>query len=412
MFWVAIALAFWTRVTAMSSPLLIVAIQTGSTTSASQEYIEIANVSGVSVDMSAIKLEYFSADPKNMTTPYRTIKLQGSVAAGQRYLVAASGYLSDKAQTSYSATLSAAGGHLRLSGAAEYDFVGWGTAKHPSGSAALPPASGEQIVRRPGSSGGFQDTGNNSDDFIINGSGNLGPAGTSQQSGNLILSELLPDPVSPLTDAADEFIEIQNIDQVAVNLSGYYIISGDTKRFNLPDVIVQPGDYMVWYAPESKITLANNGGRLRLFGPGTEEISQTSYVQALPGKSWCWNGSSWQWTSTSSPNASNVFSGSAGSEAVSKTAAAKSAKTKSKTTKSSVKSTKAPVKKGQVKSSTTDQAGVVDADNQAGKPAIHSAAVAGVGGLAVLYGVYEYRDDIKNIYFRLRKNGRGRGDLG
>lgn len=413
MFWMAIALAFWTRVTAMTSPLLIVAIQTGSTTSASQEYIEIANVSGGNIDLNTVKLEYFSADPKNMTTPTRTIKLQGSLAAGQGYLVASSGYLSDRADSSFSATLSAAGGHLRLSGAAEYDLVGWGVATHPSGTAALPPAAGEQIVRRPGSFGGnsgFQDTGNNSDDFII--SSNLSPTGAGQQTGNLILSELLPDPASPLTDAKDEFIEIQNIDSQAIGLKGYYIISGDSKKFSLPDTTIQPGGFAVWYAPESKLTLANSGGRLRLFGPGGNEISQTSYDQAQPGKSWSWDGGSWQWSSSSTPNAANILSGvSSGGEA-SKKAAAKATSAKSKAKAKTTKATKAPVKKGQVKSSATEQAGVVDAGQGTSKPVIHSTVVAGVGGLAVLYGVYEYRDDIKNIYHRLRKNGRGRGELG
>lgn len=410
MFWMAIALAFWTRVTAMTSPLLIVAIQTGSTTSASQEYIEIANVSGGNIDLNTVKLEYFSADPKSMTTPTRTIKLQGSLAAGQSYLVASSGYLSDRTDSSFSATLAAAGGHLRLSGPAEYDLVGWGAATHPRGTAALPPAAGEQVVRRPGSFGGnsgFQDTGNNSEDFII--SGNLSPTGAGQQTGNIILSELLPDPTSPLADAKDEFIEIQNIGADTVNLRGYYLISGETKKFSLPAKDLQPGGYGVWYAPESKLTLSNSGGRLRLFGPGGNEISQTSYVQALPGKSWSWDGGSWQWSSSSSPNSANIFSGVTSSEA-SKKAAAKqtSAKAKAKTT----KATKAPVKKGQVKNSATDKAGVVDAGQGTSKPVIHNTVVAGVGGLAVLYGVYEYRDDIKNIYFRLRKNGRGRGELG
>lgn len=411
MFWMAIALAFWTRVTAMTSPLLIVAIQTGSTTSASQEYIEIANVSGGNIDLNTVKLEYFSADPKSMTTPSRTIRLQGSLAAGQSYLVASNGYLNDRADGAFSATLAAAGGHLRLSGAAEYDLVGWGTATHPGGTAALPPAAGEQIVRRPGSFGGnsgFQDTGNNSDDFI---SGNLSPTGAGQQSGNLILSELLPDPASPLTDAKDEFIEIQNIGVETVNLRGYYLISGETKKFTLPAKDLQSGGYGVWYAPESKLTLANSGGRLRLFGPGGIEISQTSYGQAQPGKSWNWDGGSWQWSSAVTPDSENIISAATSGDTSNKKTTALKAKAKAKSKAKTVKSAKV-AKKGQVKGSSTDQAGAVATEQAAGKPAIHNTVVAGVGGLAVLYGVYEYRDDIKNIYFRLRKNGRGRGELG
>jgi predicted extracellular nuclease len=62
-----------------ASPVLITAIQTASSQSASEEMIHLANSSGQTVTLSGWKLLFFSAIPKSFDSPSRNIFLDGVI---------------------------------------------------------------------------------------------------------------------------------------------------------------------------------------------------------------------------------------------------------------------------------------------------------------------------------------------
>lgn len=403
------------RVRAASLPdLLIVQIQTASKQSAAQELIRIANTTNKTLDLTGVRLEYFSANPKSITIPSRTISLSGNIAANQSYLVASKDYLPDKADLFYSATLAGAGGHLRLSNGPLtspkiFDFIGWGTAKHPRGSAATAPPAGEILNRKKDSTGKYLYSGNNATDFQL-GDGKpkavpvtKKPASSSSQTPNpspvavvnrenysgLKLSELMPNPAKPLLDSKDEYVELLNSSNRTISLTGVKLLSGKTLNhsYSFKAGSIGPGKYKVVYVSESKLTLTNSGGRVELHSPDGKIIgSRVSYDKAKEGLSYSWNGNSWQWTGTPTPGLANVFSGDGISNDSSNSNSSDSNSTDSRN--------------GEVKGANTQK----NKDEDTATRPVNSSIIAGVGGLGLIYGLYEYRTDIGNLYNRLRGN--------
>lgn len=160
-----------------ASGILISEIQTGSTSLASEEFIELYNAGTTDQDINNWKLQYFSASVSSFTgSPTRTIALHGVLKAGEYYLVASTGYLTDKANEVFSATLAKAGGHVRLVSPdavditkfVEEDLLGWGTAQQPEGVAPPAPADGSSLQRKVNEEGKLVDTDDNAEDFAVN----------------------------------------------------------------------------------------------------------------------------------------------------------------------------------------------------------------------------------------------------
>lgn len=396
---------------ATNPPLLIVALQTGGAQNARQEFVMIANTTSSSVDLSTVKLEYFPASAKILDKPSRSFRLEGSLAGAQTFTIATDEYTETQAQQRFSATLAAAGGHLKLTGPGYSDTVGWGTASNAIGDPALAPATGETLRRLQNNNGQYVSTNNNAQDFTV------GEPQTVDSSlpdvANLRLSELLPDPASPILDSTGEFIEIQNIDSESADLNKYVLAVGTStiKKYTLPPIYIEPGGFAVWYAPDTKLTLANGGGRVQLLSPGGVVLDDVAYPVAQVGQSWVRNDLFWQWTSELTPGKLNVVNALPSSI---KTTAGSSLK--SSTKKSTKQTTKSKAKKaaakGQVKSASTDTSAVVGNDKADQKTPLHGSVVAGVGGLAVLYGVYEYWDDLKSKVQRFRRNREDREESG
>lgn len=383
---------------AAAGSLLIVAIQTGGLSAAGQEHIVLANTTSHEVSLDGVRLEYFAATPKSFTAPSRTIKLSGIVPAASDFTLATidTAVASD---ANFSATLAAAGGHLRLVGPnGEWDFVGWGTAAKPAGQAAQAPLPGQTLVRRQ-QNGVFQQTGNNVDDFWVE-HDQLSDYQDQASYADLQITELLPDPVPPATDAEGEFIEIYNGGAEAIHLKGLKLVSGTTvtKSFDLPNEPLLAGEYKAYYLPTTKLSLGNNGGRAQLQTSLAIVLSETSYGKPTPGAAWAWNGGDWEWTTNPTPGQANTFQDLVSTNDTVKNSAAK------KTTKRTAKSTaKKATKKGEVKSSSTDKPATTTTTTTSRVP-VHNGVVAGVGGLAVLYGAYEYRHDARNLIAKLRGN--------
>ncbi len=400
---VAISVVFWSTMVvtihAETPSLLIVGIQTGGLQNASQERIELANVSAQSIDLSAYRLEYYSANPKSLTTPARAIPLTGSVAPGAIFVLTAKGYDEATAQQVFAATLAAGGGHLRLSKAGqEIDFVGWGTAASPKGEAAPAPLPGAMLHRQRDAASVYSMTGSNAVDF---GDADVPNVPNGAGAGNIILSELLPNPASPATDAEGEYIELYNGGDTTVELTGYKLLVGPSlgKSFTFSNQALETGQYKAFYITETKLSLSNTASRVQLQSPDGSVLSETQYESAEEGQAYAWDGVSWQWTIEPTPNTANSF-GQADASAAKKEgkAATKKAVTK-----------KAATKKAQVKSAVTGAKTAAGKEKATDiKPPLHTGVVAGVGGIAVLYGAYEYRQDVISFYRKLRGDRKAR----
>ncbi len=384
------------RATATSN-FVISEIMPASIDSASQEYIQISSLSSYPIDITGWRLEYFSATSKDLDTPSRTIKLSGSVAGVGDYILATTGYMTNEANASFSPTLSSTGGHLRLvnNSLQILDTVGWGNASLPEGTAAEAPLKSEILERNKNQKGTYIDTDNNASDFANDTLSLESLNNVSKDS--IIISELLPNPASPISDATGEFIELFNTTDQTISLQGYKLLTGSNLNHSyvFKAQQINPSEYKALYSNDTHATLANSGGKVQLQSPDGTVINETlAYPSSPDGQSWAWDGATWIWTATPTPNAQNaIFSPLVVSEGkVTKTKSAKKAAVKKTKTSGKVKGA----------STTTPKKSMGDADTS---PApMHTPVLASVGSLAVLYGVYEYRQDIANAFRKFRGN--------
>ncbi|MEI6481076.1 MAG: lamin tail domain-containing protein [Candidatus Saccharibacteria bacterium] len=395
---------FPARVYAESS-VIVVGIQTGSKTSASEELIELYNASSLSQDITGWRLEYLSASPKDFEVPSRTIILSGTIAAQSSYILTSTNYLNTEANAHFAPTLAAAGGHLRLRSSdmkTVYDLVGWGTATHASGNPPRAPEPSEILRRQKTANGEYSTTGDNSTDFTKMLVTSATVQNVVDQSSFITITELLPNPGSPLTDTKDEFIELHNGSTDSVQLLGYSIWASANVLYSykIPDMTLQPDEYRALYSRDTRIALSNTGGRAVLKNPAGTIVSETSlYDTAHENKAWVWDGTTWMWSETATPGAANVVSLSPPQPEIMPKAYPSKPPKNSKVTATKettkISKPKAPTKKKEASKSQK-------VTNTEPTPALHPGILAGVGGSAVLYGAYEYRRDAANAFQRLR----------
>lgn len=154
-----------------SGSLVISEIETGGT-SASDEFIEIANVGPVVADLAGFEI---AAASSVGTTASRRIgwSVSTPIEPGRHFLVAnAAGAWAAIADGTYTTGLAATGGAvvLRPVGGTPVDGVGWGDAANPfvEGAPAPAPPAGASIERRPGGeAGNGTDTNDNAADLVV-----------------------------------------------------------------------------------------------------------------------------------------------------------------------------------------------------------------------------------------------------
>ncbi len=155
------------------STLLISEIQTGGT-SASDEFVEIANQGNAPIDLIGLEVVYVTSSGSTVTRK-ATWATSISLDPGRRTLLAnAAGLYGPIADATYSGGFAATGGALalRVVGGAVLDAVGWGDASNGfvEGAPALAPAAGSSLERAPGGSlGNGSDTNDNSADWFVQG---------------------------------------------------------------------------------------------------------------------------------------------------------------------------------------------------------------------------------------------------
>jgi hypothetical protein len=227
------------------------------------------------------------------------------------------------------------------------------------------------------------------------------PAGASGAAAYpaLELSELLPDPAAPLTDASDEFIELFNPNSESVNVSGYIIKTGPSlsAKHTLRDTVVPAGSYLAFQSADTKIALSNAGSSVALFDPSGAPLGPViTYGKAIAGASWARFAGSWGWTSQATPGEANVL------------AIAAPATSVSKGPKSSSGSTSAGSKASSKTTATKAKAKATPAATLAASAPSGSWLLFVLAGLTLAYVTYEFRHDILNFYLRLRRHpGRG-----
>ncbi len=416
--------------------LFITELQTGSANSGSEEFVELYNNTDQAINLDALwQIQYFSSTKImqtgfdwNSTAPTGEIDLTGTVPAHEYFLLGTyspDSVAPDQIYDNPHFSNTAGGVQLAMvndSDTTPVDRVGWSSNDSPpNGLKASPPAGGS-LQRQVDETGNYLDPNGNLGPFVPATAASPKEAwqtpppedkdtdpeqtGTDQppvteQPETISITELLPNPASPATDTNDEYVEIYNYGDELVDLRGFTIQTGLTYAYSysIPDNTLAPGGYATFTSGDTPLSLANSGGRARLLNPSGQLIYETQpYGVAVEGQAWAVFGDEWQWTTTSTPGAANILT------AAAVTAAKKTAAPAKKTTTSKAKKTSASSASSKKAGSVAGaQANNGDPNSDDQPPALHPLVLAGVGGGALLYGAYEYRTDVANSLYRLRK---------
>lgn len=412
----------------MTAPLnqvIFTEILPGTASSASQEFIEIYNNTDSDVDLAGWHIQYASATKSDWTSPSRNITLTGTIRPKDYYMLATTGYLTDVSNLSYSATLAQTGGHLRIldDTAGTQDQIGWGDATMALGSPVNAPALGSSMARLTNENG-YNLTEDNGTDWAATltptpladnvvtlpaSEDDNSDGGDGEKNDNpstppvkveyplIQISELLPNPAAPQTDGNDEYVELYNPGDSDVDLTGYVITTGlnATYKYAIKDVTIPAGGYQVFTSGNTNLSLSNSAGKAQLLAPDGSLMSETDpYDNAGAGQAWIIDNGVWTWTITPTSGQDNILTAPPHKTATIKKATTKVAKAKTS-------KVKAPKKvKARSKKATTPLASVSPPPTNT---KIHPGVLAGVGSSALLYALYEYRNDLANGVYRARR---------
>lgn len=424
-------------------------IRSGSNlNAANEEFIELYNSSDQTLDVSSWQLEYKSATGSSWNVK---ATLNGMIGPKKRYLLASDGYLTNLATTSFNPGLSDSAGHVRLvnpddSGLNKIvrDLVGWGSTANAAegGSPAPSPGGGRSLKRLLDSDGYFIDTDNNQSDFEVSdqpspetdplvviepdrsdpnetvplpdsGADNPVneqqpdevseqlPDGATVSLKPLQITELMPNPAPPAKDESDEFIELLNPSNEPIDLAGYKLQAGSnfSYSYTFKEGLMDPGAYRAFYITETDVILANSTGKVRLIDPNGQVVSETDvYEDADDGAAWVYMGGNWQWSTTPTPGTENVLT----AHVVQAKSTKASTTAKKSTAKAKTASSKAP-KSSKSKNTAADRVSYQSPAAVSQVTPLHPSVLAVVAGLALVYGAYEYRQDMANRIYQFKR---------
>lgn len=219
------------------------------------------------------------------------------------------------------------------------------------------------------------------------------------------ITEVFPDPISPQTDAEDEYIEIYNPNSEGVNLKGYQLQSGNSfsYKYTFDSLELGPAQYTVVYRKDSGLTLANTSSSVRILDPSGNVLDQTSYDNPDSNVSWSKINDSWAYTSSLTPGADNILT----------TPIPLVAKTATKTTTKKATTKKAPTKKAtstkkasSTKSATPKKAKTPTNSAQTQNPQedpitkLNSKYIYVAIAVLGIYNIWEYRTSIKRFLLK------------
>jgi len=439
---------------AVATHIVISQLETATSASASQEFIELYNPTDQDVTVSGWTIEYKAATSSDVPSSWvKHASLAGVIKSYGFYLIAPTAYLAN-ADADWSATLAGSGGNVRLKdgNGNVVDQLGYGDSANAAeaGAPALAPPAGQSIERLPGrldaGDGNGIDTDNNAADFILQPTPEprftqslLEPPGAADSDMMIAsdddiaqpvataddsdgapapesyapvdITELLVNPMTPLTDANDEFIELFNPTDSTINLVGYTLRAGSKfhSYYVLPSTTLASGAYAAFYSVQTNVSMPNTGGAVEVLDPSGMVVDVTPAYGAAPeGQAWARFDDGWHWTLQTSPGEPNVLATAITlvAPAATKTPKAKAAK------KVAVKTTKAKkAKKVYVPHPRKKKPKAVLAKAPVQLTAAKTLQPAtwlliGLGVLTIGYASYEFRYDIQNLYYRCRRDSR------
>lgn len=213
-----------------------------------------------------------------------------------------------------------------------------------------------------------------------------------------VVNELLANPGSPQLDADDEFIELYNPNDKPFELTGFKLQVGlNTKRkYKFPaGTILKPKSFTAFYSEQTNLALSNSGSVAELADPFDNVISTAdAYGKMKEDIAWALANNEWLATTSPTPGEQNLITGGTTGSEVSVAGATQGRSTKARSTKS-----------------TNATAGFQD-DTQQKVADVHPGTLAGMAGMALGYGAYEYRTDAANKYRQYRANRTARRKAG
>ncbi|MCX6807729.1 MAG: lamin tail domain-containing protein [Patescibacteria group bacterium] len=122
----------------------------------------------------------------------------------------------------------------------------------------------------------------------------------------LRFSEIFPNPKGK--DKSFEWIEIQNVGQDEIVLTGLEIRSGK-RKFIFPERIVSGDEFIVLHDQDLKFSLPNTSGSLKLLDSSGRQIDSVLWDKVPEDQSWIKFNNGWYWSKTSTAGKSNIYYG-------------------------------------------------------------------------------------------------------
>lgn len=399
-------------------------------TSSDGQFVRLYNQSDQTLDMTRFRLEYFNHYDLSKSTSSRSIALSGTVPPHGYYLISDSvePLCYQQVVNASSLGFSSTAGIVQISGQSQlavggavqpvlHDAVSWSKTA-AAGAQTLPTITNGSLLRtdgldwlavRPDDADACRIVAIGSSIELML-SANLLPGeppssvtlgGDVSSQTEVVaknnglrapsITELLPNPTGTGNDAVEEFIELHNSNTTSFDLSGYVLQTGATtmRSYTFPEgSMLAPQSFKAWYAATTKLSLSNTTSHARLLDPSGAIIAQTDvYSGAKDGHAWALGQGKWQWTTVLTPGTTNVIQ-----------APAATKKSSSKTT---VKNNKAAASLNKASTRTTPSTNGALVEEPAATP-VHIRTLALVGAAALLYGAYEYRQDMANRIYQLR----------
>lgn len=350
-FFVSGFLFFITSALAENSDHLVISqIQiTGGTGKTSNDFIELYNPTGQSIDIKGYRLVK-RTQTGTTDTLIKSFTDSFYIPSQGYFLWANSDYLDIPIlpNATTSATIASDNGVALRFGSndtgAITDSVAWGEAQNTFVEGAVfpqnPSEAGQALIRN-----NNQDTNNNSADFTIASSSprhadasappaeppatstpppetpppTPSPASSAGSAGytnpipcqnTILVNEIM---INPEDSNADyEFVELYNQMNIEKDISGWILedSQGKTTKFTLPaNTKIAGRGFLTFYRPQTKITLNNSGDGVKLSNASGQICDASPYNSGAADEdiSYSRKNASWVWAATATPNAANVF---------------------------------------------------------------------------------------------------------
>ena len=298
-----------TAVFCLSKSVVIQEIQIAGDTS-TDEYIVLKNISNEDVNITNWKLTKKTKSGKESTLfniPSETILVL------QDEIVIAHNNFSGNSDFKYSTKQSLANNNTLIlynNTAKIIDLVGWGATGEFENFATSNPKKHEQLVRE------GVDTDNNYLDFLIltNETTEVAKKETAldfAHTGAVIINEIYPNPKG--SDTINEWIEIKNVDNYTIDITGWKLKDNSSSYTidvdDIPNNLMNPGGILVLSREFTKIALNNTTDEtLTLFDTNNNVSSSISYTEEVAeDTSLIWYEGSMEWTTRPTPWKENIF---------------------------------------------------------------------------------------------------------